>query len=164
MDGSSARRGHKTTLLRSFIRNRSRSDSASPIQPLPPESLGGDSVGHLAQTREIEWSRKPIFPCHSPGCLLGRWRMSPPNPWGSDLADQNDHYRAAPSWAEGSRVPTAECHSWLQPRTIQQSRRSDPANPSAAEHRHSRRTFLAKEDGSSSLRREPGPAGTTHPV
>src|SRR5262249_8555666 len=99
-------------LLRSFIRTFSRSLSAHPIQPLPPEFVEATPLAASRKAGKTArfWKARET---------LGRWIRSPPNPRGSDLGEPNDHSQATPSRAKASRIPPAGLPTRLRPRAVQ---------------------------------------------
>src|SRR5262245_38595250 len=138
-------------LLHSFIRDSSRSLSAHPIQPLPPEFVEATPLAASRKAGKTArfWKARET---------LGRWIRSPPNPRGSDLGEPNDHSQATPSRAKASRIPPAGLPTRLRPRAVQLPGRPRPANSSPGGPRRSRGTPHAQEDGPEALRRKPGPA------
>src|SRR5262245_19881814 len=93
-----------TYLLHSFCRDFSRSLTAHPIAPLPPEFqeatplAAARKAGDTAQFRKMRFSRNLLSE------TLGRWIKSSPNRRGSDIAEPNDHRLATPGRAQAPRT------------------------------------------------------------
>ena len=142
----------------SFLRDFSRSLSAHPIQPLPPEIPQATALAPSRQPGKTARFWKASFPRDSPCETLGRWIRSPPNPRGSDLADPNDHNQTTSSRATASRIPPAGLSPGLQPRTAMLPGGPLPANSAPGE---SGGTPHAQEAAAGALWRKPGPVGAT---
>src|SRR5271157_5577137 len=97
-----------SAVLHSFIRISSSSPVACSIQPLPPEFLEATPLAASRKAGKTARFWQARFPQYLPCNTLGRWIRSPPNPRGSELADQHSHYRPAPSRAEDRRVSAAD--------------------------------------------------------